>query len=176
MGQEQDTSPAPANEAGATELDQLRKELEAAQAKAAENLEGWQRERATFANYKRRTEKDQADMQQNAATRVLGRFLEVLDDFERALKDRPTENDSSATWAKWAEGTQMIHRKLQAALDAENVARIEALGKPFDPQQHEAITHEESSEHPSGHVIDVVRNGYKAGERVIRPALVRVAK
>jgi molecular chaperone GrpE len=175
------TDQIPPTEAGEaapaeTELAALRKDLEAAQTKAAENLDGWQRERATFANYKRRIEKEQADMRVEASVRVLGRFLDVLDDLERALKDKPGDGTALEAALKWAEGVSLIHRKLQTVLDGENVIRIEAIGQPFDPQFHEAITHEDSAEHPSGHVIDVVRPGYRAGDRVVRPALVRVAK
>lgn len=178
MGTEQTppTETAPVADAAETELAALRKELDAAQAKAAENLDGWQRERATFANYKRRMEKEQADMRVEAGLRVLTRFLDVMDDFERAMKDKPAADSSAEVLHKWAEGLSLIHRKFQTTLEAENVTRIEALGQAFDPQLHEAITHEDSADHPAEHVIDVVRPGYRAGERVIRPALVRVAK
>jgi len=153
-------------------LAKLQKELEEAKAKASENLDGWQRERATLANYKRRVEKDLADAYQNAAGRVIARYLEVLDDFDRALKDKPAEGDG----AKWAEGISLIHRKFQNLLEAEGVVRIEAENQDFDPNLHEAITHEDSEAHQSGQVIAVLREGYKLGDRVIRPALVRVAK
>lgn len=152
--------------------DALVKELEEAKAKAAENLEGWQRERATFANYKRRVEKEQAETYQNAVGRVMNRYLDVLDDFDRAMKDKPAEGDV----AKWAEGITLIYRKFQNVIEAEGITAIEGVGQPFDPNLHEAITHEDSADHPSGHVIGVARKGYKVGERILRPALVRVAR
>ncbi len=155
-----------------TPLDKLQKELDEAQAKAAENLDGWQRERAAFANYKRRIEKELADANQNAAGRVIARYLDVLDDFDRAMKDQPAEGDA----ARWAEGVALIYRKFQNLLEAEGVTRIEAEGKEFDPNLHEAVMHDESEEHPAGHVTEVLRQGYKLGDKVIRPALVRVAK
>jgi molecular chaperone GrpE len=154
--------------------DALQKELRAAQAKAAEYLDGWQRARAELTNYKRRIEKEQAEIHQNAAGRIVGRYLEVLDDFDRAMAERPVADNGDL--AKWADGTALIYRKLKNVLDAEGVTRIEAEGKEFDPALHEAITQEPCETHPSGHVIAVVRQGYKLGDKVIRPALVRVAQ
>jgi molecular chaperone GrpE len=155
--------------------DALQKNLQAAQAKAAEYLDGWQRARAELANYKRRIEKEQAEIYQNTAGRIAGRYLEVLDDFDRAMQERPTAADNGDL-VKWVDGAALIYRKLQNVLDAEGVTRIEAEGKEFDPALHEAITQEPCETHPSGHVIAVVRQGYKLGDKVIRPALVRVAQ
>jgi molecular chaperone GrpE len=93
----------------------------------------------------------------------------VLDDLELALQNRPADN-------AWANGIELIARKLQNILESEGVKRIEAKGLAFDPNFHDAITNEPSEEVESGHVIDVVRNGYMLGERVIRPASVRVAQ
>lgn len=167
--------PAPA-EIPAPDWAALQQELEAAKSKAAENLEGWQRERAAFTNYKKRVEREQAEMYQAAAGRVIARYLDVLDDFDRAVKGQPGAGEGGETLTKWAEGIGLIYRKFQAVLDAEGVTRIEAEGKPFDPTFHEAVVHAESDAHPSGHVVEVLRHGYKLGDRVIRPALVKVAK
>ncbi len=146
--------------------------LDAANAKAAEYLEGWQRARADFANYKKRIERENAEISQTAAANVLTRLLPVLDDFDLALKNPPAEGDS----AKWAAGIALVHRKLNTLLEREGIARIEAEGKPFDPQLHEAVVQEENTGHASGAVIEVLRQGYKLGDRVLRPALVKVAK
>jgi molecular chaperone GrpE len=100
---------------------------------------------------------------------LIKKVLPVLDDLERALQNRPADD-------AWASGIELIVRKFQNLLDADGVKRIEAKGAAFDPAFHEAISHEPSEEVESGHVIDVVQNGYMLGERVIRPALVRVAK
>ncbi len=174
-----ETAP-PANGAAAetapAEAEALRQEVEAAKAKAAEYLDGWQRARADFANYKKRVEREQAETYQTATGRVIARYLDVVDDFDRALKGRPAEADGAEALAKWAEGVSLIARKFQNLLDAEGVARIDADGKPFDPTLHEAVVHEDSDTHPSGHIVEVLRHGYKLGERVIRPALVKVAK
>ncbi len=156
-------------------------ELEALKAQAAEYLEGWQRARAEFTNYKRRVEKEQTEAYQHATARVIGRFLDVADDLDRALGDYTALTAEGATpdaaaLTKWATGVGLIQRKLQNMLDIENVARIPAEGQSFDPTLHEAVTHEESDTHQPGQVIGVVRQGYRIGDRVIRPALVRVAR
>lgn len=164
--------PEPEAAAAADELAALKAELEAAQAKANEYLEGWQRERAEFANYKRRMEREQADSYQTILGSVINRVLPALDDFDRAMKER----EDSADPAQWTDGIALIYRKLQAILEAEGVARIEAEGQTFDPNLHEAVTTEESDDHASGEIIEILRHGYRLGERVIRPALVRVAK
>ena len=153
-----------------------RNELEALKAKSAEYLEGWQRSRAEFANFKRRVEKEQSETYQNATARVISRFLDVNDDFDRAMQEKPADPSDTEAMAKWAAGVGLIQRKLQNILDAEGVERVPAEGQPFDPQRHEAITQEESDEHEPGQIIGVVRQGYKLGDRVIRPAMVRVAK
>jgi molecular chaperone GrpE len=154
----------------------LSKELDAAKAQASEYLEGWQRARAEFANYKRRVEKEQSEAYQNATGRVMGRFVDVLDDFNRAVQDKPADTADATALAQWATGVALIQRKLQSILDAEGVERIAAEGKPFDPALHEAVTHEDSDEVEPGQVIAVVRQGYRIGDKIIRPALVRVAK
>ncbi len=133
---------------------------------------GWQQERADFANYRKRIEREQSEKLQNFTTDVVKRYLVILDDIERALKTRPTEGEAVA----WAEGIELIQKKLQGILDAEGVQRIPAENEEFDPNRHEAITHEESADHTSGQIIEIVEQGYTIGDRVIRPARVRVAK
>jgi molecular chaperone GrpE len=155
---------------------ELQKELQAAKAQAAEYLEGWQRSRAEFANYKRRVEKEQSEAYQNATGRVIGRFVDVLDDFNRAVQDMPSDTTDATALAQWAAGVSLIQRKLQNILEAEGVERIPAEGRLFDPALHEAVTHEDSDQHEPGQIISVLRQGYRIGDKIIRPALVRVAK
>jgi len=154
------------------ELTALKKEVEALQAKSEEYLDGWQRERAEFANYKKRMEREREQMRENVTGDLIRRYLEVLDDLERALKNRPQDGEGAA----WAEGIDLIYRKLAGILEAEGVELLEAEGKPFDPNLHEAISQEPSDDHESGHVIEVVKNGYRLGDRILRPAMVRVAQ
>jgi molecular chaperone GrpE len=167
-------SEAGADSANQTQQDSelLGEELAAARAKASEYLEGWQRAQADFANYKKRVARDQSQVYQNAAGSIIKRFLDVVDDLERALKNRPQEGDGAA----WAEGIELIYRKLLNTLETEGVTRLEAEGQLFDPNLHEAITQEDSDAHESGQIIEVVKQGYLIGDRILRPALVRVAR
>jgi molecular chaperone GrpE len=150
----------------------LQNELAATQSKANEYLEGWQRARADFTNYKKRVEREQAQMYQNAAGNILKRYLGIIDDLERALKSRPQNGDGAA----WAEGIELIYRKLLSILESEGIQTMEAEGKPFDPNLHEAIMSEDSDTHESGQVIEVLQQGYTLGDKVLRPAMVRVAR
>ncbi|MFZ2098211.1 MAG: nucleotide exchange factor GrpE [Anaerolineales bacterium] len=156
------------------EIAQLRAELDQALVKQDEYLGGWQRERAEFFNYKKRMEREQTQGGQNAFASAIRRYLDIADDLERALKNnnRPTDGNG----AIWAEGIDLIYRKLVAAFEADGVKRIDKDCKFFDPNLHEAISHEDSPEHESGQIIEVVQPGYTLGERVIRPARVRVAR
>lgn len=148
---------------------ELMKKLEEAETKAAEHRDGWQRAQAEFINYKNRVARDYELMRANMKGDIIQKILPVLDDLELALQNRPADD-------AWAGGIELITRKFQAILESEGVKRIEAEGQPFDPNFHEAISHESNGEVPSEHIIAVVRNGYVMGERVIRPALVRVAQ
>jgi len=154
-------------------LTALYKELEEAKAKASEYLDGWQRARAEFANYKKRQEQQSAEMRAFATIDLIRKLLPIQDDFERAIKTLP----ESMAHLTWIEGVLLIHRKLQMILEGEGVKAIEVKANdPFDPVLHEAISHDEAEGIASGHIIEEVQKGYKLGERVIRPTLVRVAK
>ena len=151
------------------DVDVLKRQLQDAEVKLAETLDGWQRSMADFQNYRRRVERDHESVKASMKGDLIRRVLPLLDDLERALQNRPAEN-------AWAGGIELIVRKFQNLLDSEGIKRIDAKGAAFDPAFHEAISHEPSEEVESGHVIDVVQNGYMLGERVVRPALVRVAQ
>jgi molecular chaperone GrpE len=154
------------------ELDAIKKELEEARRKSEENFDGWSRERADFSNYKKRIDRDQVLSTQNITGTVIKKYLVILDDMERSMKTRPTHGEAAA----WAEGMELILRKLQNILESEGVKRIPAEQEQFDPTRHEAITHEDSPDHASGEIIEVVQQGYVLGDRILRPALVRVAR
>jgi len=146
--------------------------LAEAQAKAAENLEGWQRAQAEFANYKKRQLRDQELQTADMRGRILKRYLEILDDLERALAHKP----DGGTGAEWAGGIELIYKKLLSYLESEGLTRVDPLGELFDANLHEAVTQEESAEHESGTIIGVLRPGYMLGERILRPAAVKVAQ
>jgi molecular chaperone GrpE len=142
-------------------LDGSETEMEEWKAKAEEYLDGWQRSRAEFSNYKKRMDREQAQAYQNAAGSIFKRFLDVLDDLEGV---------------EWASGVELAHRKFMSILESEGISVMDAEGKEFDPNLHEAISHEEAEGIPGGQIIEVVKNGYWLGERMLRPAVVRVAK
>ena len=149
----------------------LERELEETRTRAEENLRNWQRSAADFANFRRRTDDERAEIAQFGKALLVGKLLTVLDDFERALGSIP---DDLATLS-WVEGVRLVERKLRAVLESEGVTAIEALGQQFDPNLHEAVLHEETSEHPDNEVTGELQRGYRLGERVIRPTLVKVA-
>jgi molecular chaperone GrpE len=152
-------------------VSKLHQQIEDAQVEAAENLAGWQRAQAEFINYKKRIEREQTQLFENASARVIKSFLTVLDDLDRALQNAP-ENDEAADWAA---GIDLIYRKLVTVLDNEGVTAMQVKGEMFDPTLHEAIGQEESADHESGQIIEEIQKGYLIGERVLRAALVRVA-
>ena len=96
----------------------------------------------------------------------------MLDDIQRALKNRPAEGEG----ATWAAGIELIERKFINILESESITRIPAEKEMFDPTRHEAISSEDSANHASGEIIEVLQQGYTLDNRVLRPALVRVAR
>jgi molecular chaperone GrpE len=94
----------------------------------------------------------------------------VLDDFDRALDTVPADAHES-----WVDGVRLVERKLRGVLENEGVSPIEAVGQAFDPTVHEAVVHEETVDHPDNLVIGELQRGYRLYDRVLRPALVRVA-
>jgi len=151
----------------------LQNDLVEAKQKADEYLDNLQRERASFANYKRRIDQENAEIYQKSLGEHVKIFLPAIDDLERSLKHRP--EDGSAL--QWIEGVDLILKKLQATLQSKGITVIEVNpGDAFDPAFHEAVTHEDNDKYTDGQIIEVVQTGYKNNDRIIRPALVRVAK
>ena len=147
------------------EIDQLKNKVD-------EYSDGWQRERADFTNYRNIIQRDQDQMKNNLTVEIVKKYLAVSDDINRALKDAPDGNEVKG----WVDGIRLIYQKLQSILEAEGVQRIPAENEIFDPHRHEAIVTEENPQFESGHVIEVLQQGYLIGDRVIRPARVKVAK
>lgn len=162
---------AQVGEAVVDDLALLRQELEQARAQASEYLDGWQRARAELANARKRMERELAEERANANARLLLKILPVLDDFDRAVENLPSELQGLG----WVEGILLIQRKLHQILESEGMKEIEAEGQPFDPAYHEAVAQSDDSRYPEGTVTHVARKGYLLGERVLRPALVHVA-
>lgn len=150
----------------------LRQQLEEEQAKSAEYLDGWQRARAELANARKRWERESAQAYSNAVMSVISNLLPVVDDFERAVEIMPQDINNRT----WIDGILLIHRKLQAVLEQQNITPIEIEpGTPFDPTYHQAVTHEPHETCKAGAIIAGFQKGYKLGDRVVRPALVRVS-
>ena len=143
-------------------------ELEAALAEAKDRH---LRLAADFDNYKKRSRQEQLETIQHASADLIARLLPGLDDLHKALDHKPEGIDEA-----WAKGLELSVRKLEEALRAHGLEAIDAVGKPFDPSVHEAIGHEESAELPEDTVVRELRRGYRIRDRVVRPALVKVAR
>ena len=147
------------------EVDDLKKKVD-------DFSDGWQRERADFDNYRKRIARDQEMEKQNRKFDILRKYLEISDDLNLAIKNMPEHVKSDA----WVNGILLIKQKLDNLLDGEGLQPIQAENCAFDPVYHEAISSEEHAGFESGQIFDVVQQGYTIGDRVIRPARVRVAK
>jgi len=168
---------APAGEGAAAEGEQAIRmvmlpadDVEKLKAEASEQLENWKRERADFVNYKKLIEREEKNLRANMKIELIRKYLPVLDDMELALKALPEDSKDRA----WFSGIDLIFKKLQKILESEGVVEISA--DEFDPTRQEAITYEPCPGHQSGEIIEVVKKGYMLGDRVLRPAQVRVAQ
>ena len=129
------------------------------------------RKTAEFDNYRKRVDKERRELSQWAAADVLSDLVTILDDFDRALAvDAPAEAEP------YRAGVELIHRQLGELLRKRGVTPLETLGADFDPNLHQAVAYEETAGAREGEVVGELRKGYRLGERLLRPALVRVAK
>ena len=151
-------------------LEDMQRVLDETREQSDEHLRGLQRTAADFSNYRRRVDQDREGLSQFSNALLIGKLLSVLDDFDRALETVPPGTNEA-----WVDGVRLVERKLRGLLEAEGVREIEALGQPFDPNLHEAVVHEETADHPDNQVIGELQRGYRLGDRVLRPSLVRVA-
>ena len=142
-----------------------------AQQEAKTNRDGWQRAQAEFANYKKRVTREKSDLRQRGSRDTLKELLPVIDDFDRALENVPQDIRENP----WFDGVAMIQRKFEGLLEKFDIETIDPTGEPFDPNFHEAIGADDSGEAESGHVTETLQKGYRAGDIVLRLAMVRVA-
>ena len=156
---------------GADELnvESLKETLSKETEKVEQYLANWQRTQADFINYKKRVEQEKEELAKYANTNVIIGLLQMLDDFERALKSMPP----SLMGLTWVEGVFLMHRKLLTILEVQGLSEIKSLGEEFDPNLHEAVLYGEGDE---GKVVEELQKGYKLHDRVIRPAMVKVGK
>lgn len=153
------------------DIDALRQAVVQLRSESQTNLDGWQRSRAEFNNYRRRTQQQLSDSKQHGAVEALAKILPVIDDFERAFANIPDDLSEHP----WVSGTALILKNIQKVLDEFNVEVLDPVGEEFDPNMHEAIGMDDSSDYESGIVTTTLQKGYKTGDKVLRPALVRVA-
>ena len=158
--------------ATSAQLDELTDRLEAAEQRAEEAEAGWQRARADYQNLKRRTDEQRAESAGIAGDRLLIRVLDLADDFDLAVEHVPEEHADSP----WVEGISAIDRKLRALLEAEGIEAMGGEGEPFDPMTQQAISYEDTDDVPDGTVIKILQRGFTVRGRVLRPALVAVAR
>lgn len=155
------------------EYEVLEKEIESLQAELESQKDGWLRTRADFDNYKKRVQRDAARTHQDTLADILKIFLVVVDDIERALKNKPEDKAVEG----WVNGIELIHQKLLTQINNQGVEQLAtAPGDEFDPNLHEAITQEEDPNYKDGQIIEVIQPGYRISDRIIRPAMVRVAR
>jgi molecular chaperone GrpE len=150
----------------------LEKYLESAQQEANANLDIAQRAQADLVNYKRRADEERISLSKFSNSRLITKLLPVKEELDLAI----THSGTAGTVDTWLEGIKLIQRKLLTLLESEGVELIEGVGAMFNPVEHEALGTDESTEIPAGHIIEVVRSGYRLQDRVIQPAQVIVSK
>ncbi len=164
----------PQAEAGPDDVQALSSQLQEEQKRSAENLAGWQRAAADFANYRRRAEQEKNDLLKFGNSALILKILPVLDDFDRAVVTMTAAKQDDA---KWVEGILLVQRKLQAIMEAEGLKPIVAVGAEFDPTKHEAVLQESVTESDKdGKVIGELQKGYTLNDRVLRPTMVKVGR
>jgi molecular chaperone GrpE len=154
------------------EQDAIAADLEKARAEAESYLDDLRRLQADFDNYRKRTLREQTARTASASQALVAKLLPVLDNFELAVSAAERSRD----FDRMLQGVEMVLGALREVLEGEGLVKIEAEGKPFDPERHEAVIAVEQEDAEPGMVVDIVRAGYELGGKVLRPAMVKVAK
>ena len=144
-------------------LEELRREKDSLQDRLL-------RTAAEFDNYRKRVERERRDLADFMKADILTELLPIVDNFERALQTSSSDTDSLR------KGVELIHKQMHDFLRKRGVTPIEALGADFDPNFHQAVIHETSPLHREGEVIEELQRGYMLGDKLLRPAMVKVAK
>ena len=152
--------------------DAIAADLDKARADAESYLDDLRRLQADFDNYRKRTLREQTARAASASQALVARLLPVLDNFELAVSSAEQSRD----FDRMLKGVEMVLGALREVLESEGLVRIEAEGKPFDPERHEAVIAVEQEDSEPGTVVDIVRTGYELRGKVLRPAMVKVAK
>jgi molecular chaperone GrpE len=188
QGTEQDAEPTAGDEAVSERADESAEEaaaeaaeeiedaiaadLDKARTEAALYLDDLRRLQADFDNYRKRTLREQTARTASASQALVARLLPVLDNFELAV----SAAEQSRDFDRMLKGVEMVLGALREVLEGEGLVKIEAEGKPFDPERHEAVIAVEQEDAEPGTILDIVRAGYELGGKVLRPAMVKVAK
>lgn len=164
--------PAPKNEGAVAEADAaaLAEQVQKLRAEKQELTDTLVRRQADFENYRKRIEKERHHDRHRAAEAIIEHLLPVLDAFDRALAD-----SSDSAYVEYRKGFELIRRQLWETLAKQGLVRIEPLGQQFNPHYHHAIARVETTEHADGIVIGELQPGYMFHDKVLRPAMVRVA-
>ncbi|HXQ56056.1 MAG TPA: nucleotide exchange factor GrpE [Actinomycetes bacterium] len=169
---EEDEDDVEAVMAAEVEEDAIAADLAKARAEAESYLDDLRRLQADFDNYRKRTLREQTARAASASQALVARLLPVLDNFELAV----SAAEQSRDFDRMLKGVEMVFGELREVLQGEGLVKIEAEGKPFDPERHEAVVAVEQEDTEPGTVVDIVRTGYELRGKVLRPAMVKVAK
>ncbi len=174
MAEEQKVADQPQAEDSSTQNDanDLAQRIAALEHEVEEQKNNFLRSMADFKNYKRRTEQEREELIRNANAGLMLKLLPILDDLDRAMSHIPGDIENNP----WIDGVKQVQRKFETVLDSEGLKPIQALGEEFDPNLHEAVMYEEGDEANSNKVIQELQRGYKVGDRVLRPTMVKVSK
>lgn len=146
-------------------VDQLERQLQ-------EHVDGWKRAKADYLNLKKQSEKEKADVMQYAQASVVLEFIPIYDNMKRAMKHIPVDQRE----VEWVKGLAHIQRQFEEALKAMNITPILTEGQPFDPVKHHAVSKVKKEGVATDTVLEEVKTGFMAGDRVLEPAQVVVAE
>ena len=169
----QDAGDAPAADEEQAAEDAASTDAKIAEAAVADMKQRYMRLQADFANFKKRTAGEKLQISEVVKMEVLQNVLPIVDNFERALQvpqDKLTDDLKS-----FVDGYEMIYKQLMTVLEKEGVVKIDAVGKPFDPNYHQAVMRVASDEYDNDVVVEVLQEGYLLGDKTLRPAMVKVA-
>jgi molecular chaperone GrpE len=169
MSEEPVTEPVETPPAATDQLGELQRERD-------DYYDRWVRKAAEFDNYRRRVERERREQADHAVVRLLQELLLVVDDFDLALMPGGEGVPDVIEGSAYRKGVELIHAKLHDLLRKHGVRPIDAIGADFDPNLHQAVVQEVSPAHRDGEVIGELRKGYMMGDRLLRPAMVKVAK
>lgn len=158
------------------ELIATRAELKRVEAERSDLLDKLARRQADFENYRKRTERERGETYQRIVAEVAGKLLPVMDNMRRALEaEALMEKNESEEFRHFLHGVELIYKQLNTLLEELGVQPVAAVGQPFDPHVHEAVVTEQSDEHEPDTVIQELLRGYRLGEKLLRPAMVKVS-